>query len=104
MHEEALSKGGTYQSSSDIEPVKGGMDRTSDQASRMTPNYQMGGADEINELGTRGIRPPYSNPANGEMQSTGADQVEELRSAHNRDDFAWEDHAGGGRKAPQATD
>jgi hypothetical protein len=103
MREESLSKGGSFQTSSDEEPLKGGMDRPSDQAERKSPNYQMGGADDIGELGTRSIRPPYSNPVNGEMQSGGADQVEEIRSAHNRDDFAWETQAGN-IKSPQATD
>lgn len=93
-----------YQSSSDEETPKGGMDRPSDQASRMPLNMQMGGADEISELGTKSIRPPFSNPPNSEMQLGGADEVDEVRGAHTRDDFAWETQAGGGRKAPQTTD
>ena len=92
-----------YQSSSDEETPKGGMDRPSDQASRMPLDMQMGGADEISELGTKAIRPPYSNPPSGECQYAGADYVEEIKPGA-KDDFAWETQVGGGRKAPQATD
>lgn len=92
-----------YQSSSDEETPKGGMDRPSDQASRMPMDFQMAGADSV-DLGTRAVRPPFSNPPNSEMQLGGADEVQEILGADKRNDFAWETQVGGGRKAPQTTD
>lgn len=67
-----------YQSSSDEEPVSNKLNRPPDQASRMGMNYQMGGADSIEELGTSAMKPPFSNPGDREYQMTGAEPVEEV--------------------------
>ena len=91
-----------YQTTSDEEPTKSSPLRPPDQAMRGSLNMQIGGADEIGELGTKAIHPPYSNPSSGELQMAGADSVEEIRGGA-KDNWAWETQAGG-TKSTAASD
>lgn len=65
----------------DEEPVSNKLNRPADQASRMGMDFQMAGADTIEELGTSPMKPPFSNPPSGECQYAGADYVEEINDS-----------------------
>jgi hypothetical protein len=77
----------------DEEPVSNKLNRPEDAATHYPMTYEDAGADSIGELGKSAIKPPFSNPGTREYQMAGADTVEEI-GGNKRDSWPWETQAG----------